>query len=243
MTKAKKGVKRAVKKKAKRSAAGVKKPVFKVARGGPRLAEEPPLDPDPIKRHRKYLADQDLFDDHRGDYTIPNQPIYEMVRGVAPLPGAFIFAMAEFERQARWLRALFKGILIMLRLPGGFDFEDDELPDDIDDRLRTFDRHLLLNVLERCLILLVAKGMSVRWTRLRRGDKAIVREIMSEVVGDAPYRMLLMSIELQDMLEALETNHLLNVVAECFDLLVMVPILQEQAAALFPDEWRRGAGE
>ena len=51
-----------------------------------------------------------------------------------------------------------------------------------------------------------------------------------------------MSIELQRMLEGLETNHLLNVVAECFDLLVMVPLLQKQTAALSHDDWKRGAG-
>ena len=52
-----------------------------------------------------------------GNFRIPNQPIYETVRGSAPLPGALIFAMGEFERQARWLRALFRGILIILRIP------------------------------------------------------------------------------------------------------------------------------
>ena len=159
------------------------------------------------------------------------------------LADACIFVMREFERQARWLRALFQGILIILRLPGGFDFEDVDVPDDMDDRLRTFDRDLLLNVLERCLILLVAKGMSVHWTELRRADKPVVREIMSEVAGEAPYQPLVMSIELQDMLEGLETNQLLNVVADCFDLLVMVPLLQERTAALTHDDWTRGAGE
>ena len=171
MTKAKKGVKRAVKKRAKR------KTGKKSGKGSPKrpptperpvramvAGEEPPLEPD-------------RYDDHRRHHTIPNQPIYEMLRGTAPLPGAFIFAMAEFERQARWLRALFSGILIILRMPGGFDFEHEEVPDDINDRLRTYDRDLVLDVLERCLILLVAKGMSVRWTRLRRNDKTIVREI------------------------------------------------------------------
>ena len=75
MTKAKKGVKRAVKNRAKR------KTGKKSGKGSPKRAqppewapgEEPPFDPD-------------RYDDHRGDYMIPNQPIYEMLRGSAPLP-------------------------------------------------------------------------------------------------------------------------------------------------------------
>ena len=196
-----------------------------------------------MERHRRYLADQDRYDDHRGYYIRPTQPIYEMVRRSGPLPGAFAFAMREFERQARWLRALFRGILIILRMPGGFDFEADELPDDLDDRLRTYDRDLLSNVLERSLTLLVAKSMSVHWTELRRADKTVLREIMSEVGGHQSYRPLVMSIGLQDMLGRLETNHLLNVVAECFDMLVLVPLLRKQGAALSPDEMSRGAGK
>ena len=206
-------------------------------------AEEPPFDPDPVERHRKYLADKDRYDDHRGDYMMPNHSIYKMLRCSGPLPGAFAFAMREFERQARWLRALFRGILIMLRMPGGFEFEAEEVSDDMDDRLRTFDRDQLCNVLERSLTLLVAKSMTIHRTELRRADKAVVREIMSEVGGHQSYRPLVMSIGLQDMLGRLETNHLLNVVAECFDMLVLVPLLRKQAAALSPDELSRGAGE
>jgi hypothetical protein len=151
--------------------------------------------------------------------------------------------MREFERQSRWMRALSQGILIMFRMPGGFIFEDEELPDGLGDRLQAFDRDLLCKVLERSLVLVMAESKSIPPSRLRRKDKDTVREIMSEVAGDRPYRHLRLSVDLQAMLKRLQTNELLNVVALCFDLLVMVPVLQERTAALSQDDLRRGAGE
>ena len=237
MTKAKKGVKRAAKKKVKRKKAGKKsgkrspkrtptpeRPVRAMVAG-----EEPPLEPD-------------RYDDHRGHWVIPNQPIYKMVRTSGPLSGVFAFAMREFERQSRWLRALSQGILIMFRMPGGFIFEDEELPDGLGDRLQTFDRDLLFKVLERTLVLVLAESKSILPSRLRKKDKDMVREIMSEVAGDQPYRHLRLSVHVERTLKRLQTNELLNLVALCFDLLVMVPVLQERTAALSKDDPRRGAG-
>ena len=229
MTKAKKGVKRA----AKRS---VKKKTRK--KGGRKSFE-----PDPLVRIGRPDSEPDFYDHHRGHWMIPDPPMLDMVRTRGPLSGVFAFAMRELERQSRWLRALSQGILIMFRMPGGFAFEDEELPKSLDDRLRTFDRDQLCTVLERCLILLVAESISVHWTHLDERDRRVVREIMSEVGGHQSYRPLLMSIELQRMLERLETNQLLNVVAQCFDVLVLVPLLRKQGAALSPDEMSRGAGK
>ena len=157
----------------------------------------------------------------------------ERVRYCDRLPGVFAARMRQLETIHHWLADFFQAVVVMLQIPGGVDFEYDEEESEISqaawDLISKADRGLLLSILAECFERLDAP-----------------ENLIHQVPGGRDYKRRDLPMDFRLTLAEQEANSLLNIVAECLDLLLVIPHLDaelQRRYAVFDQppssRWRR----
>ena len=142
------------------------------------------------------------------------------------LPRVFTARMRQLETIHHWFADFFQAIAIMLQIPGGADFEDNknEIGETALELIAKADRHLLLSILAEC------------FERLDAPDGLI-----HQVPGGRHYKRRRLPTDFRVRLAGQDANGLLNVVAECLDVLMINPHLEAEARRNDEDDMEPGS--